>query len=126
MSREPWGCSNNFMVPFYAILWYRSSCSAFRLEVFMSKKHLTYDDRLAIQAKERYTEEEIRTMMNHINSYQRKKCSPDFVLPSFKKFYTEQPEKAIQAWEKQAPIVAFKISPNPQPPLFLISIQKSH
>lgn len=38
------------MVFFYAIFLYSGSCSAFRLEAFMSKKHLTYDDRLAIQA----------------------------------------------------------------------------
>ena len=38
------------MVPFSVVLGYSSSASAFGLEVSMSKKHLTYDDRLAIQA----------------------------------------------------------------------------
>ena len=38
------------MVPFYVIFRYSGFCSAFGLEVHMNKKHLTYDDRLAIQA----------------------------------------------------------------------------
>ena len=38
------------MVSFYALFRYSGFCSAFGLEVPMSKKHLTYDDRLAIQA----------------------------------------------------------------------------
>lgn len=38
------------MVLFYAFFRYSGSCSAFGLEVPMRKKHLTYDDRLAIQA----------------------------------------------------------------------------
>ena len=38
------------MVPFSVIFRYSGSGSAFGLEVSMSKKHLTYDDRLAIQA----------------------------------------------------------------------------
>lgn len=38
------------MVSFYVFFRYSGSCSAFGLEVPMSKKHLTYDDRLAIQA----------------------------------------------------------------------------
>ena len=50
MRGEPWGCGCNFMVPFCIIFQYCSSCSAFGLEVPMSRKHLTYDDRLAIQA----------------------------------------------------------------------------
>ena len=50
MKLEPWRCSCNFMVSFYAIFRYSGFCSAFGLEVPMNKKHLTYDDRLAIQA----------------------------------------------------------------------------
>lgn len=45
------GCIYNFMVPFYAIFRYIASWSAFGLEVSMSKKYLTYDDMLAIQAR---------------------------------------------------------------------------
>ena len=92
----------------------------------MSKKHLTYDDRLAIQAglqkglkvaqiaknigkdratigheliryvipknqaKEHYTEEEIREMMNHINSYPRKKWNGQAPIDLFVKIYGQE------------------------------------
>ena len=36
-----------FLFAFFSVYY---PCSAFRLEVTMNKKHLTYDDRLAIQA----------------------------------------------------------------------------
>ena len=41
------------------------------------------------------------------NFAKRKKCSPDFVLPSYMEFYTEQGEKATDPPGKQAEIVAF-------------------
>lgn len=41
------------------------------------------------------------------NFAKRKKCSPDFVLPSYMGFYPEQEEKATDHSEKQAEIVAF-------------------
>ena len=92
----------------------------------MSKKHLTYDDRLAIQAglqkglkvaqiaknigkdratigheliryvipknqaQEHYTEEEIREMMNHINSYPRKKWNGQAPIDLFVKIYGQE------------------------------------
>ena len=39
------------------------------------------------QAKERYTEEEIRTMTNHINSYPRKKWNGQAPIDLFIKIY---------------------------------------
>ena len=42
----------------------------------------------------------------------QKKCSPDFVLPLYMEFYTEQGEKTTDSPEKQAEIVAFSISTN--------------
>ena len=41
------------------------------------------------------------------NFAKRKKCSPDFVLPSYMGFYTGQGEKATDSSGKQAKIVAF-------------------
>ena len=42
------------------------------------------------QAKERYTKEEIREMMNHINSYPRKKWNGQAPIDLFVKIYGQE------------------------------------
>lgn len=50
MKEKSCGCICNFEVSLSYCLRYNHICPVFRLEDNMSKKHLTFDDRLAIQA----------------------------------------------------------------------------
>lgn len=61
------------------------------------------------QARDSYTEEEIREMMNHINSYPRKKWNGQAPIDLFKKIYGE--ETAILLGLEKIPSVSITLTP---------------
>ena len=54
------------------------------------------------QAKEHYTEEEIREMMNHINSYRRKKLNGKSPYEAFSFYYGEDLAERLRCHEVAA------------------------